>query len=109
MAKTYRPYAPEQTYLLPPSPHEWLSEDHLAYFVLDLVRSLDVSAITSRYEREERGFPPHHPRMMLALLIYGYMDEFPISRRWRDIRLITIGGGTSEIMREIISKRVGLG
>jgi citronellyl-CoA dehydrogenase len=40
---------------------------------------------------------------------YGYMDEFPISRRWRDIRLITIGGGTSEIMREIISKRVGLG
>ena len=40
---------------------------------------------------------------------YGYMDELPISRRWRDIRLITIGGGTSEIMREIIAKRVGLG
>jgi citronellyl-CoA dehydrogenase len=40
---------------------------------------------------------------------YGYMDEFPISRRWRDIRLITIGGGTSEIMREIIAKRVGIG
>jgi citronellyl-CoA dehydrogenase len=39
---------------------------------------------------------------------YGYMDEFPISRRWRDTRLITIGGGTSEIMREIIAKRVGL-
>lgn len=40
---------------------------------------------------------------------YGYVDEFPISRRWRDIRLITIGGGTSEIMREIISKRLGMG
>jgi citronellyl-CoA dehydrogenase len=40
---------------------------------------------------------------------YGYMDEFPISRRWRDIRLITIGGGTSEIMREIIAKRIGIG
>jgi citronellyl-CoA dehydrogenase len=40
---------------------------------------------------------------------YGYMDEFPISRHWRDVRLITIGGGTSEIMREIIAKRVGLG
>jgi citronellyl-CoA dehydrogenase len=39
----------------------------------------------------------------------GYVDEFPISRRWRDIRLITIGGGTSEIMREIISKRLGIG
>lgn len=40
---------------------------------------------------------------------YGYVEEFPISRRWRDIRLITIGGGTSEIMREILSKRLGIG
>jgi citronellyl-CoA dehydrogenase len=40
---------------------------------------------------------------------YGYTEEFPISRKFRDVRLITIGGGTSEIMREIISKRVGLG
>jgi citronellyl-CoA dehydrogenase len=40
---------------------------------------------------------------------YGYMDEFHISRQWRDTRLITIGGGTSEIMKEIICKRVGLG
>ncbi len=40
---------------------------------------------------------------------YGYTDEFPISRKYRDVRLITIGGGTSEIMREILSKRLGLG
>jgi citronellyl-CoA dehydrogenase len=40
---------------------------------------------------------------------WGYVEEFPIARRWRDIRLITIGGGTSEIMKEIIAKRVGLG
>ena len=40
---------------------------------------------------------------------YGYMDEFPISRAWRDARLITIGGGTSEIMKEILSKRMGWG
>lgn len=39
----------------------------------------------------------------------GYMDEYPISRIWRDTRLITIGGGTSEIMKEIISKRLGIG
>jgi citronellyl-CoA dehydrogenase len=39
----------------------------------------------------------------------GYMDEYPISRIWRDTRLVTIGGGTSEIMKEIIAKRVGLG
>lgn len=39
---------------------------------------------------------------------YGYMDEYPISRSWRDVRLLTIGGGTSQIMKEIISKRIGL-
>jgi citronellyl-CoA dehydrogenase len=40
---------------------------------------------------------------------YGYIEEFPISRQWRDVRLITIGGGTSEIMKEIIAKRMGIG
>jgi citronellyl-CoA dehydrogenase len=35
---------------------------------------------------------------------WGYMDEYTVSRAWRDVRLITIGGGTSEVMREIISK-----
>lgn len=38
----------------------------------------------------------------------GYMDDLPVARRFRDVRLWTIGGGTSEIMREIIGKRVGL-
>jgi citronellyl-CoA dehydrogenase len=40
---------------------------------------------------------------------FGYSDEFQISRAWRDARLITIGGGTSEIMKEILSKRMGWG
>jgi citronellyl-CoA dehydrogenase len=37
----------------------------------------------------------------------GYIEETPIARAWRDVRLITIGGGTSEIMKEIISKLHG--
>jgi citronellyl-CoA dehydrogenase len=39
---------------------------------------------------------------------YGYIEDFPIARAWRDVRLITIGGGTSEIMKEIIAKTMGL-
>jgi citronellyl-CoA dehydrogenase len=39
---------------------------------------------------------------------YGYMEEYPIARAWRDARLLTIGGGTSQIMKEIISKWMGL-
>ena len=40
---------------------------------------------------------------------YGYAEEFHIARYYRDVRLITIGGGTSEIMKEILSKRLGWG
>lgn len=39
---------------------------------------------------------------------YGYMEEYDISRAYRDVRLLSIGGGTSEIMREIIGKLIGL-
>ena len=51
MAKTYRPYVPEQDLLLPPSLREWLPEDHLAFFVSDLIDQLDLSAITSGVRR----------------------------------------------------------
>jgi len=72
MGKTYRPYDPEQQYLLPPSLQDWLPEGHLAYFVSDLVDDMDISAIESVYEQEERGQPPYHPQMMTKILLYGY-------------------------------------
>ena len=72
MAKTYRPYVPEQDLLLPPSLRDWLPEDHLAFFVNDLVDHLDLSAITAVYEDEERGYPPYHPVMLTKVLVYAY-------------------------------------
>jgi transposase len=81
MAKTYRPYLPDQDFLLPPSLNDWLPEDHLAYFVSDVVDQLDLSAIESVYEKEERGQPPYHPRMMTKILIYAYCTGVFSSRR----------------------------
>lgn len=81
MTKTYRPWQPRQAFLLPPSPQDWLAEDHLAYFVLDTVGELDLSAITAPYEKELRGYPPHHPTMMATLLIYAYCVGVPSSRK----------------------------
>jgi transposase len=81
MGKIYRAYLPEQDFLLPPSLREWLPEDHLAYFVSDVVEQLDLSAIESVYEEEERGQPPYHPRMMTKILIYGYCVGVFSSRR----------------------------
>ena len=81
MAKPYRAYLPEQDLLLPPSLADWLPEDHLVYFVADVVDQLDLSAIESVYEEEERGQPPYHPRMMTKLLMYGYCVGVFSSRR----------------------------
>jgi transposase len=81
MGKTYRPYLPEQDLLLPPSLREWLPEDHLAYFVSDLIDQLDLSAITAVYEDEERGYPPYHPVMLTKVLVYGYCVGVFSSRR----------------------------
>src|ERR1700758_5719281 len=72
MSKSYRPYHPEQDVLLPPSLREWLPENHLVYFVSDVVDNLDLSAMDAVYGDEQRGQPPYDPRMMTKLLIYGY-------------------------------------
>src|SRR5229473_3307140 len=81
MAKTYRPYLPDQDFLLPPSLRHWLPEDHLVYFVSDLVDELDLSAILTVYEDEERGFPPYHPVMLTKVLVYAYCVGIFSSRR----------------------------
>src|SRR5688500_15771055 len=81
MAKTYRPYVPEQDLLLPPSLRDWLPEDHLAFFVSDLVDQLDLSAITTVYEDAERGYPPYHPVMLTKVLVYAYCIGVFSSRR----------------------------
>src|SRR6195256_1662239 len=81
MSKTYRDWSIDQTYLFPPSPHDWLPEGDLVYFLLDTVATLDLAPIFASYERELRGQPPFHPRMMVALLLYCYATGTRSSRR----------------------------
>ncbi len=81
MSKTYRVWDPDQTYLLPPSPRDWLPDGDLVYFMLDVVQTMDLSPITRKYENEDRGAPPYHPRMMVTLLLYSYCVGVYSSRR----------------------------
>ncbi len=81
MRKGYRAYDPEQDLLLPPSLRQWLDDDHLVYFVSDVVDQLDLSAIHATYEQERRGQPPYDPRLMTKLLVYGYCTGVFSSRR----------------------------
>jgi len=110
MAKTYRPYVPEQDLLLPPSLREWLPEDHLAYFVSDLVDHLDLSAITAVYEDEERGYPPYHPIMLTKVLVYAYcvgvFSSRKIQRRLvEDVGFRVLAAGNTPDFRTIADFR----
>lgn len=81
MSKTFRPWDVDQVWLLPPSVQDLVPSGHVAHFVRDTVREqLDLSSILSCYE-EERGYPPYHPTMMVALLLYGYSRGVYSSRR----------------------------
>lgn len=81
MAKSFRAWDVDQVWLLPPSVQELVPAGHLAHFVRDTVREwLDLSAILASYT-EERGYPPYHPAMMTALLLYSYTQGIYSSRR----------------------------
>ena len=66
-------------YLLPPSVDDWLNEDHLARFVVEVVDQLDLSNLTRQYAG--RGSKAHHPATLLAILVYGYATGVFSSRR----------------------------
>ena len=80
--RTYLPWDPNQAYLLPPSLTDWLPSDHLSYFVLDLVRELDLSSILSADKgKDTRGQKAYDPMMMVAVLLYGYCTGVFSSRK----------------------------
>ena len=106
MPKGYRTYLPEQDLLLPPSLRQWLAEDHLVYFVSDVVDQLDLSAVHAVYEKEKRGQPPYDPRLMTKLLVYGYCTGVFSSRRIQkrlkeDIPLKVLAAGNEPDFRTI--------
>ena len=79
--KTFRAYDQGQPFLLPPSLNDWLPAEHLARTIDALVEdTLDLSPILASYV-EERGFPPYDPRMMLKVLLYGYLTGVRSSRK----------------------------
>jgi len=77
----FRRYDPDQLYLLPPDMRQWLPDDDLVYFILDIVNQLDLKEIFASYEENKGGYPAYHPRMMAALLLYAYCIGLPSSRK----------------------------
>jgi transposase len=71
----------EQLYLMPPSVTDWLPEDHLAWFVLDVVAELDLVAFYAEFRVDGRGGAVYDPAMMLGVLVYAYATGERSSRR----------------------------
>ena len=88
MPQNFLPCDREQELLLPPSLREWLPEDHLAWFVLDAVDEIDLSAFYGAYRKDGWGRAAFEPQMMVALLLYadavGERSSRGLERRCRE-------------------------
>ncbi len=81
VAYHYRAPRRNQPFLLPPSIADWLTEEHLVWFVLDVVAVVDLSAFHARHPNDGAGRAAYDPEMMLALLVYAYCRGMRSSRR----------------------------
>ena len=81
MPTSFLPYEPNQTFLLPPSPSEWLREDHLVYFVSEIIDRLDLQKFYGRYEGDGRRNQPYDPGLLVKVLVYGYATRVFSSRQ----------------------------
>ena len=75
----FRPFDRKTPYLLPPSVEDWLPEDHLARFIVEVVDERDVSRLANAYTG--RGSAAYHPSLLLSLLVYGYVTGVFSSRK----------------------------
>lgn len=81
MAKTFMPVDREQRFLLPPDMREWLPEDHVVWFLIEMVGHLDLSELEASYRLGGQGRRAYHPAMLLTLLLYAYSQGLRSSRK----------------------------
>src|SRR4051794_14165381 len=70
----------EQGFLLPPDVREWLPADHLAWFVIDAVAEMDLSAFYAAYRADGHGRAAYEPSLMVALILYAFATRVRSSR-----------------------------
>jgi transposase len=80
MAYNFKECNREQIYLMPPSLQEWLPEKDMAWFIIDVVEQMDLSAYYRKYRADGRGQEAYDPSMMVALLLYAYSNGIQSSR-----------------------------
>src|SRR5918994_106017 len=80
MAQNFIEGGREQGFLLPPDVREWLPADHLAWFVIDAVAAMDLSAFYAAYRADGHGRAAYEPSLMVALILYAFATRVRSSR-----------------------------
>jgi transposase/IS5 family transposase len=111
MPTSFLPYEPKQDFLLPPSLSEWLPENHLAYFVSEIVDRLDLQKFYARYGGDGRRNQPYDPAMLVKILVYGYATGVFSSRKiarklFEDVAFRMLGAGNFPSHRTICDFRL---
>jgi transposase len=111
MPTSFLPYEPKQDFLLPPALSEWLPENHLAYFVSEVIDRLDLQIFYARYEGDGRRNQPFDPAMLVKVLVYAYSTGVFSSRKiarklFEDVAFRVLGAGNFPSHRTICDFRV---
>src|SRR5688572_13045322 len=111
MPTSFLPYEPEQDFLLPPSVSDWLPENHLGYFVSEIIDRLDLEKFYARYEGDGRRNQPYDPAMLVKVLVYGYATGVFSSRKmarklYEDVAFRILGAGNFPSHRTICDFRL---
>jgi transposase len=111
MPTSFVPYEPDQDFLLPPSLSEWLPENHLVYFVSEVIDRLDLQKFYARYDGDGRRNQPFDPALLVKVLVYGYATGVFSSRKiakklYEDIAFRLLGAGNFPSHRTICDFRL---
>ena len=111
MPTSFLPYEPNQTFLLPPSPSEWLPENHLVYFVMEIIDRLDLQKFYTRYDGDGRRNQPFDPALLVKVLVYAYATGVFTSRKitrklYEDVAFRVVGAGHFPAHRTICDFRL---
>jgi transposase len=91
MALDFRSHNPHQCFLLPPSPDDWLDEGHKAYFVRDVITSLDLRSFVAGYSSDGRGARAYSPWLMLSVILYGWLRGVYSCRKLASLCMDDVG------------------
>jgi transposase len=111
MPTSFLPYEPNQDLLLPPSLSEWLPENHLVYFVSEMIDRLDLQIFYGRYDGDGRRNQPFDPALLVKVLVYGYATGVFSSRKiakklYQDVAFRMLGAGNFPSHRTICDFRL---